>query len=133
MLAARRNEEAWTIAMRVLLVDDNEELREFLELLLVEGQIEVVAAPSAQAALPLLENQKFDVLIIDSVMPGEDGIALTQKIRATRAGQKVPILLMSSLSTALARHMAKEAGVNEFLVKPFGQTQLLDQVKNLSR
>jgi DNA-binding response OmpR family regulator len=119
--------------MRVLLVDDNEELREFLELLLAEGQVEVVAAATAQAALAQVESQKFDVLIIDSVMPGEDGIALTQKIRATRAGRNVPILLMSSLSTALARRMAKDAGVNEFLVKPFGQMQLLEQVKNLGR
>jgi DNA-binding response OmpR family regulator len=119
--------------MRVLLVDDNEELREFLALTLSESQIDVVAVENAAAAITRVETEKFDVVIVDSVMPGEDGIALTHKIRALKTGRTVPILMMSALSTALARRMAKDAGVNEFLVKPFGQTQLLEQVRTLSR
>ncbi len=80
-----------------------------------------------------IEREKFEVAIIDSVMPNEDGIALTVKIRATKAGQKLPILIMSALSTALARRMAKNAGANEFLPKPFSPTQLLEQVRSITR
>ncbi len=119
--------------MRVLLVDDNEELREFMALNLVESQIEVVEAGTAEDALARLESGKFDVLIIDSVLEKDDGIALTQRIRATRSGRSVPILLMSTLSTSLARRMAKDAGCNEFLTKPFGTTQLLEHVRTLGR
>lgn len=119
--------------MKVLLVDDNEELREFLTISLSESQMDVVAVENGAQALAKIESDKFDVVIIDSVMPGEDGIALTGKIRATKAGQRVPILMMSALSTALARRMAKDAGANEFLTKPFSQTQLLEQVRSLTR
>ncbi len=119
--------------MRVLLVDDNEELREFLALTLIESSVDVVLAANGIEATRKLESEKFDVLIIDSMMEGGDGIALTQQIRATKAGRNVPVLLMSSLSTALARRMAKDAGVNEFLVKPFGQSQFLEQIRNLGR
>ena len=119
--------------MKVLLVDDNEELREFLALSLTESQVDVVAVGSAVEAMQRIEAEKFDVLLIDSVMTQGDGIALTQQIRAIKAGRNVPILLMSSLSTSLARRMAKDAGCTEFLVKPFGQTQLLEQVRTLGR
>lgn len=121
------------VIMRVLLVDDNEELREFLTLSMSESQLDVVAVANGQQALAEVQSNKFDVVIIDSVMPGEDGIELTTKIRATKAGQKIPILMMSALSTALVRRMAKNAGANEFLTKPFSQTQLLEQVRALTR
>ncbi len=119
--------------MRVLLVDDNEELREFVTLNLTESQIDVVEAGTAEEAFTNFESGKFDVLIIDSVMDKSDGIALTQRIRATRNGRNIPILLMSTLSTALARRMAKDAGCNEFLSKPFTTTQLLEHVRTLGR
>ena len=119
--------------MRVLIVDDNEELREFLALSLTEAAFEAVMAEGPEDALQKIESDKFDVLIIDSVMGGNDGIALTQQIRATKAGKTVPILLMSSLSTALARRMATSVGCNEFLVKPFGTMQFLEQVRALGK
>lgn len=121
------------ILMRVLLVDDNEELREFLALTLTESQIDTVAVADGEAALAQIEASKFDVIIVDSVMPGEDGIGLTQKIRATKAGARVPILIMSALTTALVRRMATAAGANDFLPKPFSQQQILEQVRKLGR
>ncbi len=122
-----------TNIMRVLIVDDNEELREFLALSLTESSVDVVIAEDSDDAMRKIESDKFDVLVIDSVMEGGDGIALTQQIRATRAGKNVPILLMSSLSTALARRMATSVGCNEFLVKPFSTMQFVEQVRMLSR
>jgi len=117
--------------MRVLIVDDNEELRGFLALSLTEAGIDAVAAENSEDALGKVDAEKFDALLIDSVMDDADGIELAQKIRATRNGRSVPILMMSSISTALARRMAKSAGCNEFLVKPFGQQQLIEQVRTL--
>src|SRR5436190_221649 len=112
--------------MRVLIVDDNEELRGFLVLSLTEAGVEAVAARDADDALRQVEAEKFDVLIIDSVMGAQDGITLAQQVRATKNGRTVPIILMSSVSTALARRIAKDVGCNEFLVKPFGQMQFID-------
>lgn len=117
--------------MRVLLVDDNDELRGFLAVSLQEAGIEVVEARNATEALHRLELEKFDGLIVDSVMTDGDGLDLTQKVRASKTGRNLPILLMSSISTALARRMAQNMGCTEFLVKPFGQMQFLEQVRNL--
>ncbi len=119
--------------MQVLIVDDNEELRGFLALCLTEAAVDAVVAQDPDDALRRVETEKFDVLVIDSVMENSDGIELVQKIRSTKNGRTVPILMMSTISTALARRMATSAGCSEFLVKPFGQMQFIEQVKNLSR
>lgn len=117
--------------MRVLLVDDNEELRDFLALSLTESAVEVATADSPEDAVRKVEAERFDGIIIDFVMDNGDGVALTQQLRSMKNARNVPILLMSTISTALARRMAKDAGCNEFLVKPFGQMQFIEQVKGL--
>jgi DNA-binding response OmpR family regulator len=119
--------------MRVLIVDDNEELRDFLALCLTEAAVDAVAVGTPEAALQAVETGEYNAVAIDSVLGEADGIALVQQIRATRAGKKLPIIVMSTISTALARRMAQSAGSNEFLVKPFGQMQFIEQVKNLGR
>jgi DNA-binding response OmpR family regulator len=119
--------------MRVLIVDDNEELREFLALCLIEAAVDTVAVGTPQEAVAAIESGNFDAAAIDSVLGEADGIALVQQLRATKAGRKLPIIVMSTISTALARRMAQSAGGNEFLVKPFGQMQFIEQVKSLAR
>ena len=119
--------------MNILLVDDNEELREFLALCLSESGEEATTAATSSEALRKAEVGRFDVIVIDSVLGNEDGLELVEKIRASKNGKNTPILLMSSISTALARRMATAVGCNEFLVKPFGQTQLVEQVRTLGR
>lgn len=117
--------------MRVLIVDDNEELCGFLALCLTEAAVDAVVAQDPEDALRKVETENFDALVIDSVLENSDGIELVQQIRKGKNGRSVPILMMSTISTALARRMATSAGCSEFLVKPFGQMQFIEQVKSL--
>ena len=117
--------------MRVLLVDDNVELCGFLAACLRDAEIESTLAHDADRALAKIEAERFDVLIIDSALHETDGIAFVEQIRATKSGRSIPILLMSGIGTALARRMASHAGCNEFLVKPFSATQLVERLQSL--
>ena len=119
--------------MNILLVDDNEELREFLALCLSEAGVEATTASASDEALGKSDAARFDVIVIDSVLGREDGLDLVAKIRASKNGKTTPILLMSTISTSLARRMATSVGCNDFLVKPFGQTQFIEQVRALGR
>ena len=119
--------------MKVLLVDDNEELREFLVQCLTESAVEVEAVADATRALARAEAGKFDAYIIDSLLGEIDGLSLVTQLRASRGGQKMPILIMSNLGTSLARRMAKEVGGDEFLVKPFGPGQFIEQVRAMEK
>ena len=119
--------------MKVLLVDDNAELREFLAQCLSESSIEVEAAPDGARALALAEKEKFDVYIVDSLLGETDGLTLVGQLRASKNGAKTPLLVMSNLGTALARRMASDAGGDEFIVKPFGPGQFVEQVRALEK
>lgn len=119
--------------MKVLLVDDNEEVSGLLRLSLTEASIETVAVRDGADALKQVQENDFDALVIDSVLTSDDSIALVQKIRAHKNGKKVPILMMSTIGTALARRMATSAGCDAFLSKPFGMMQLVEQLRTLQR
>ena len=119
--------------MKVLLVDDNEELREFLVQCLTESSIEVTAVADITRATAQAEREKFDAYIIDSLLGEADGLSLVTQLRASKNGQKTPILVMSNLGTSLARRMAKDVGCDEFLVKPFGPGQFIEQVRALDK
>ena len=119
--------------MKVLLVDDNEELREFLVQCLTESSVEVEAVSDGQRALARAETGKFDAYIIDSLLGEADGLSLVTQLRASKSGQKVPVLIMSNLGTSLARRMAKDVGCDEFLVKPFAPGQFIEQVRALDK
>lgn len=119
--------------MRVLLIDDNDELRGFLALCLTEASVEVVDVGDMAAALRRAGAEKFDVYVVDSVLENGDGLSLVSELRELKNGRGVPVILMSSIATSLARRMAQSAGVTEFLVKPFSQMQLLEQVKALEK
>lgn len=116
--------------MRVLLIDDNEELRDFLVATLNENAVDVVAAESPADATRLMAEERFDALVVDSVMDDTDGIALIQELRKTKNGRGLPTLLMSNISTNLARRMAQNANC-DFIAKPFSPTQFVEQVRAL--
>ena len=120
--------------MKILLVDDNDELREFLAQSLREIDIETVTAGDVAAALSLAGADKFDAFVVDSFLGEDDGLQLASQLAAPAKGTKgAPVLLMSTISTALARRMASAAGCTEFLVKPFGLTQFAETVRGLTR
>ena len=111
-------------------MDDNEELREFLAATLQENTVDAVPAGTAAEALQHAASERFDGFIVDSVMGDTDGIALIQELRNTKNGRGLPAILMSDISTALARRMAQSANC-QFLAKPFGPTQFVELVRAL--
>jgi len=104
---------------RVLLVEDNDQVRDFAESLLAELDYRVLSAPNAEAALLALEKEPVDLLFTDVVMPGMDGIALAHRARALRPD--LPVLLASGYSERVARG---GAGPFKTLAKPYGAETL---------
>lgn len=117
--------------MKVLVVDNNEELLQFLILSLEEVAIEAVGAKNAQETLSRVNEEKFDGIIVDASLDDDDGITLAHQIREQKNGKNVPLLIMSGFSTPLARRMAKSVGCEDMLVKPFGVGQFVERVRTL--
>lgn len=118
--------------MRVLLIDDNSELRDFLCASLQESGIDSAGVASADNVTNQVESDNFDVLIVDSVLGEGDGIGLISQIRKGEKGRAIPVILMSPIGTSLARRMASDAGCNEFLLKPFGLAKFIEILRRVA-
>ena len=114
----------------LLVVDDDERIRGLLQKFLMRHGFLVTIARDALQARRLLAGLEFDVLVLDVMMPGEDGIALTRDLRAKMT---VPILLLTAKGETSNRIEGFEAGADDYLVKPFEPKELLLRINAILR
>jgi signal transduction histidine kinase len=117
----------------VLIVDDQLANRMLLGAMLSPQGYDIVEASSGEEALEILADQDVDVVLLDLVMPGMDGVETCREIRADRTLIHLPIVMVSALDDRSARIDGKRAGVDEFLNKPVDETELLARVSVLLR
>ncbi|MFT7059840.1 MAG: two-component system phosphate regulon response regulator OmpR [Pseudorhodobacter sp.] len=114
----------------LLVVDDDERIRGLLQKFLMRHGFLVTIARDAAQARRLLEGLDFDLIVLDVMMPGEDGIALTRELRSRIT---VPILLLTARGEAASRIEGLEAGADDYLVKPFEPKELLLRINAILR
>lgn len=118
----------------VLLVEDCDDTRRMIRYLLkTEGVIRVEEAPNGVAALDLLKAKKFDVIIADWKMPRMSGIELLAQARQIPAHKSTPFLMVTSISEKENVVEAIEAGVSDYVVKPFTSELLLTKLARVLR
>ena len=114
----------------ILVVDDDNRLRELLREYLTENGFRVTTAEHAEDARARLRGLEFDLLVIDVMMPGEDGMALTASLRQI---SNVPILLLTAMSEPKERVQGLEQGANDYMTKPFEPRELLLRIETALR
>src|SRR6185437_12378692 len=117
-------------AAHLLVVDDDSRLRELLRKFLTERGFRVTTAANATDAEAKFGSFEFDLMILDVMMPGEDGVALTRRLRQSRS---VPILLLTARAEAQDRIAGLASGADDYLPKPFEPDELLLRVKAILR
>jgi two-component system phosphate regulon response regulator OmpR len=120
-----------TDSPRILIADDEAELRALLQRYFTEQGLMVRVVPDAAGAERLLARERFDVLVLDVMMPGEDGLALCRRLRA--AGETVPILMLTARGDPIDRVVGLEMGADDYLPKPFNPRELLARVQAMVR
>ncbi len=116
--------------MHLLVVDDDERIRGLLQKFLMRSGFLVTAARDAAHARRVLAGLDFDLLVIDVMMPGEDGVSLCRDLRRTR---RTPILLLTAKAETLDRIAGLEAGADDYLAKPFEPKELLLRINAILR
>ncbi|MBK1635303.1 response regulator [Rhodovulum adriaticum] len=116
--------------IHLLIVDDDARIRELLRKFLVRHGFLVSAARDAAHARRLLAGLDFDMIVLDVMMPGEDGISLTRALRPTIA---TPILLLTARGETSDRIAGLEAGADDYLPKPFEPKELLLRINAILR
>jgi two-component system phosphate regulon response regulator OmpR len=114
----------------VLVVDDDARIRALLQKFLARQGFLVTAARDAAHARRLLDGLEFDIIVLDVMMPGEDGLALTATLRETLT---TPILLLTARGDADDRIRGLEAGADDYLPKPFEPRELLLRITAILR
>ncbi len=117
-------------APHALVVDDDRRIRDLLTRYLMNNGIRVTPAADAAAARAAMKGLTFDVIVLDVMMPGESGLELA---RALKTGSTIPICMLTAQSDADARIEGLEAGVDDYLPKPFEPRELLLRLQNILR
>lgn len=114
----------------LLIVDDDERIRGLLQKFLIRNGFLVSAARDAAHARRILGGLDFDMIVLDVMMPGEDGVSLTRGIRET---SQTPILLLTARAETEDRIKGLEAGADDYLAKPFEPKELLLRINAILR
>ncbi|MBE7368978.1 response regulator [Ramlibacter pallidus] len=116
---------------RVLIADDEADLRALLQRYLGEQGYAVRAVEDAAQAERLLRRERYDVLVLDVMMPGEDGLAACRRLRAQ--GETIPILMLTARGEPVDRVVGLEMGADDYLAKPFNPRELAARIQALVR
>lgn len=114
----------------ILLVDDEASIRDPLAEYLTTNGFAVTAVSDAAAARASLDDTRPDLIVLDIMMPGEDGLSLTRHVRS---GGDLPIILLTAKGEDLDRILGLEMGADDYLTKPFNPRELLARIKSVLR
>jgi DNA-binding response OmpR family regulator len=113
--------------LRVLVVEDDPDTSEFLRVLLDTAGYSVTLAGDGLAALDRLDDQPPDLVLLDLLLPGMDGYTVAERIRA-KDGHMIPIIMLTATRQDTSKLRAFNAGVDDFVVKPFSDRELLARI-----
>lgn len=117
----------------ILAVDDEEHILELLAYNLERDGYHVIKAETGEEALDLLDKEKIDIVLLDWMLPGIDGIEVLRRIRANKALRTLPVIFLTAKGDEISKVVGLEVGSDDYLVKPFGVHELLARIKAVLR
>ncbi|GAO35604.1 osmolarity response regulator [Sulfuricella sp. T08] len=120
-----------TTAARILLIDDDARIRELLLRYLTEQGFDVKAAADGREMAQLLDRGRFDVWVLDLMLPGEDGLSILRRARGT--GETTPVILLTAKGDEIDRIVGLEMGADDYLAKPFNPRELVARISAILR
>jgi two-component system phosphate regulon response regulator PhoB len=114
---------------KVLIADDEEAMRTLVRITLGTGQFELIEATDGATALSLAREHHPDLFLLDWAMPVMSGLEVCQKLRADATTRDLRIVMLTARAQAFDKKAALEAGVDDYITKPFSPLELLDKVR----
>lgn len=115
---------------QILIVEDDPDIGKLLALTMRENGMTPTVAENGQVMQSLLRNNSFDLIILDVMLPGEDGLTLCRKVRAEKF---TPIILVTALGEEVDRIVGLEVGADDYVTKPFSPREVVARVRSLLR
>ncbi|MFA7667103.1 MAG: two-component system response regulator OmpR [Burkholderiaceae bacterium] len=116
---------------KLLIVDDDPRMRELLRRYLSENGFDTSLAADGAAMNRLLLREPFDLIVLDLMLPGEDGLSIIKRLRA--AGERTPVIMLTARGDDIDRIIGLEVGADDYLPKPFNPRELLARIHAVLR
>ena len=117
---------------RILIADDEPHMLKFIEFTLRKGNFEILKANDGAQALEVAEEQKPNVIVMDVLMSGMDGVTALKELKKKPELKMIPVILLTARGHTLDPEEARKAGASCYLTKPFSPTELLRQVQQFA-
>ncbi|MEJ2122145.1 MAG: response regulator [Alphaproteobacteria bacterium] len=114
----------------ILIVDDDAEIRDLLARFLKKHEMRVETAADGRAMAKAMEAARFDLVVLDLMLPGEDGLSLCRRLRVESA---LPVIMLTALGEETDRIVGLEMGADDYLAKPFNPRELLARIRAVLR
>jgi len=118
---------------RVLIVEDEASIRDMVAFALRKADMEAIHAADARAALSAISDTAPDLILLDWMLPGMTGLELARRLRSDKRTAEVPIIMLTARGEEMDRVNGLEAGVDDYVVKPFSTRELIARIKAVLR
>lgn len=122
--------QATSASVKILIVEDDPEIGKLLALTMQENGMTATVAQDGHVMGALLRSNDFDLIILDVMLPGEDGLSICRRIRSERT---TPIILLTALGEEVDRIVGLEVGADDYVTKPFSPREVVARVRSLLR
>ena len=116
---------------KILIVDDSKSIRKLLSVVLKNGKHVIIEAGDGNEALEKARKERPDLILLDVIIPGKDGIRVCREIKADKRTKDIPVIVITSDTSDETRQKAISSGAAAFITKPFEPKEIREAVKKL--
>ena len=118
---------------KVLVVDDEEHIVELIKFNLESNGYKVVTSYDGNSAIDLLKREKVDIIVLDLMLPGIDGVEVCKILRSEKDTKKIPIIMLTAKSDEMDKILGLEIGADDYMTKPFSVRELIARIRAVLR
>ena len=119
--------------IRILIVEDEKPISNLIRLSLTKAGYHCTCVYDGNAAVDKLDREIFDLILLDIMLPDEDGLSILKSLRTRADTQKIPVILVTAKSTEIDKVKGLDGGADDYIAKPFGVMEMIARVKALLR
>ena len=117
----------------ILIIDDEKDLNELVRYNLEKDQFDVICATDGQSGLEIATKHRPDLIVLDLMMPGMDGLEVCRELRGDARTARIPVIMLTARATEADRVVGLEMGADDYITKPFSPRELVARVKAVLR
>jgi len=118
---------------RVLVVDDEKLIVKGIRFSLEQDGMEVTCAYDGEEALENAKNTEFDIILLDIMLPGDDGMVLLKKLKSSSKTKDIPVIMVTAKGSEYDKVIGLDSGADDYVTKPFGMMELVSRIKAVLR